>query len=91
MPKPVYPALGTPERRFLDVLLAGTMYLHDEYVQDVGHPRLLALAGALRALGWDVQMKAVPKPTPEYPSRHVAFFFVEEYTLDAATGEEFDG
>ena len=90
MCKRVYPDFGTPERHFLDVLLSGTMHLHQEYVQEVGHPRLLALAGAVRALGWEVQMKAVSMPAREHPSRHVAFFYIGEHTLDAAMGSDAD-
>lgn len=90
MRKLMYPDLGTPERRLLDVLLAGAMHAHPEYIQEMGNRRMFALVSALRGLGWDVQMKLAPVLTHEFPGRSVAFFYIGEHTLAAASGEDVD-
>lgn len=90
MRKTTYPPAGTPERRFLDVLLSATMHLHPEYVQELGNRRILALCETLRGFGWDVHLKVVPQPTIEQPGRHVFLCYIGEHTLDAAMGDDVD-
>jgi hypothetical protein len=88
---PIFPAPGTPLRRFLDAMLCQTMCAHPEFVQAVSNVRMRQMADVLRALGWQVKMKEMRLPTEENPDQCIAFYYIGEHSLEAAIGEDYDG
>ena len=86
-----YPLSGTRLRRFLDAMLTQTMYAHPEFLQEPGNRSILQMVEELRVQGNAVEMVEVAQPTKENPGRHVAFYFIGDFSLDAHIGEDFDG
>lgn len=76
--------------KFLDAMLSGAMHQHPEFVQAVGHATLRGYAEQLCQLGWDVKMRELPASPSSIHRESVAYYYIDDDGIDAASLEDFD-
>ena len=83
---PVWPKQATHAWRALNLLLSGFEITHPDFQAKTRSWRLGAYVKVLRELGWPIETREIPSPTPECAGRFIARYVLPQWVRDEIGG-----